>query len=316
MRRTNNTTHIEGYVYESKLEKKISGQNSKNPGTEFISGTLSIATDTEMLNVVQVHFTYVTATTKKGGPNATFNVLSSIIDGKIGNAMEHGKENAGKIRVDSAVDLNEWYDRNNNDALVSVKRNEGGFVHQTAEFTNQGATFDTDILITGARRVEADPERNMPEKVIVKGYVFNFRQALLPIEYSVYAPIAPAAALDYFENLGATEKTPVFTRVKGVQISQTIVRTIEEESAFGAPSTREVRSTQRDFVINWASPETYEWDSETGILATELAEKIAEREVYLADIKKRRDEYDATRGNALSNGAPAAANPSAGTYQF
>nr|DAG20754.1 MAG TPA: hypothetical protein [Caudoviricetes sp.] len=47
-----NEAHVEGYVYEHKLEMKESGPNSKNPGTEFISGTLSVATDDEMLNVV------------------------------------------------------------------------------------------------------------------------------------------------------------------------------------------------------------------------------------------------------------------------
>lgn len=57
MKRMKNESHVEGYIYEHKLEMKESGPNSKNPGTEFINGTLSVATDDEMLNVVQVHFT-------------------------------------------------------------------------------------------------------------------------------------------------------------------------------------------------------------------------------------------------------------------
>ena len=95
-----NATHIEGYVYEHKLEKKVSGENSKNPGTEFINGILRIATDDEMLNVVDVHFSYVTETTKNGKANSTYGVLLNIIEGKIGSVMEHGKENAGKLRID------------------------------------------------------------------------------------------------------------------------------------------------------------------------------------------------------------------------
>ena len=47
-----NSTHIEGYLYEHKLEKRVTGPNSKNPGTEYISGTISIATDDDMLNIV------------------------------------------------------------------------------------------------------------------------------------------------------------------------------------------------------------------------------------------------------------------------
>lgn len=314
-----NNAHIEGYLHEHNLEKKVSGAQSKNPGTEFINGTISIATDDEMLNVVQVHFSYVTAVTKNGKANATFNILQSIIDGKIGSVMEHGKENAGKLRVDTAINLNEWYDTRNNNQLVSVKRNEGGFVHQTAELCdeNQRATFDVDMVITGVKRVEADPEKDTPEKVVVKGYIFNFRKAVLPVEFSVYEPYAPGAALDYFENLGATGKSPVFTRVQGNQISQTVVRKKEEESAFGGTIIKETRSSQRDFVITWAALETQEWDSEETILASELAEALAQREVDLADIKKRQDEYQATKNNALAgNKSSAASAPAKGDYDF
>jgi hypothetical protein len=44
MRKNVNTENIEGKVYQFKLEKKVTGENSKNPGTEFISGTLDVAT--------------------------------------------------------------------------------------------------------------------------------------------------------------------------------------------------------------------------------------------------------------------------------
>ena len=66
-----NSTHIEGVLYEHKLELKESGPNSKNPGTKFISGTIDIATDDAGINIVPVHFTYVTEKTAKGSTNAT-----------------------------------------------------------------------------------------------------------------------------------------------------------------------------------------------------------------------------------------------------
>lgn len=310
-----NNTHIEGYVYEHKLEKKVSGDNSKNPGTEFINGTLSIATDDDMLNVVQVHFTYVTEVTAKGKANASYGVLMNIIEGKIGSVMEHGKENAGKVRIDSALDLNEWYDtRTAGNPLISVKRNEGGFIHATQELNseNQRATFEVDMVITGATRMDEDVERNQPEKVIVKGCIFNFRKALLPVEFTVLNP----KAMDYFENLGASTKAPVFTKLSGQQVSKTIVKTIEEESAFGEASVKEVRNTQRDFVITWAQAAPYEWDSEDTLLASELSEMIAAREVYLADVKKRQDEYQANKGGAFSAAPATSASPAKGEYKF
>lgn len=319
MRKTINSTHLEGYVYDHTLENKVTGENSKNPGTEFISGNLSIATDDEMLNVVQVHFTYVTAVTKNGKPNATFNILQSIIDGKTGNVMEHGKENAGKVRVDSAIGLNEWFDsRTQGNPLVSTKRNEGGFVHQTQslnEDTMARATFNTDILITGARRTEADIERNLPEKVTVRGYVFDFRNSLLPVEFNVIASYAGERALDYFENLGATPNRPVFTRVQGIQVSKTVTREIKEENAFGEPIVKPIKSIQKDFVITWALPGGYEWDSEDTILASELSEMMSNREIYLADLKRRQDEYQTNKNNAFVETA-VASTPSKGGYNF
>ena len=113
MKKMTNTTHIEGLLYEHKLELRESGPNSKNPGTKFIMGTVDIATDDACTNIVSVHFTYVTATTAKGATNATFTTLMNIVDGKYGTVMANGKESAAKLRIDSALGLNEFYtDRN------------------------------------------------------------------------------------------------------------------------------------------------------------------------------------------------------------
>ena len=71
-----NMVSLEGLLYEHKLEKKVSGDNSKNPGTEYITGTISIATDgMECLNIVPVHFSYVTATTSTGKPNRNYGLF-------------------------------------------------------------------------------------------------------------------------------------------------------------------------------------------------------------------------------------------------
>lgn len=300
-----NKSHVEGILYEHDLELKISGSNSKTPGTEFISGTISIATDDAGINIVPVHFTYVTATTAKGNANATFTTLKNIIDGVIGTQMKDGKDKAGKLRIDSALGLNEFYsDRNGKEELVSAKRNEGGFVH-TCDVLNEDEktrnTFECDMLITNCRRIEADPEKNIAEKVIVKGAIFDFRKSLLPIEFTALNP----NAMNYFEDLGASQSNPVFTKVWGRQISETVVKKTVEESAFGEAAVKETKSTRRDFVITGASKEPYIWDDESTMTATELQEAIANREVYLAGIKQRQDEYKASKGQAPANAVPA-----------
>ena len=298
MMKVKNETHIEGILYEHALEAKVTGPNSKAPGTNFISGTISIATDDAMTNIVPVHFTYVTEKTSKGGVNATYSLLQNIIDGVVGTYMQDGPDKAAKLRVDSAIGLNEFYtDRNGKEELVSVKTNEGGFVHTTnvlAEKETDRNTFKCDMVITQVTHIDADDERKTPEKAIIKGVVFNFRNEILPVEFTA----TNAGAMAYFEDLGATASNPVFTKVRGRQVSEVIKREIREESAFGEDSVREVQSTRKDFVITGAAKEPYEWDSEDTILASELTTAIANRETYLATMKQRRDEYKASKGQA------------------
>ena len=311
MKKMTNTTHIEGLLYEHKLELRESGPNSKNPGTKFIMGTVDIATDDACTNIVPVHFTYVTATTAKGATNATFTTLMNIIDGKYGSVMANGKDNAVKLRIDSALGLNEFYtERNGQEELVSAKRNEGGFVHvadSLAEDETIRNTFKCDMLITGVKEVEADEEKKLPAKAIVRGAIFDFRGSLMPVEFSAVNP----NAIKYFLGLGASNATPTFTCVWGRQVSETIVREIRTESAFGEDEVREVKNTRKDFVITGASKEPYAWDDESTLTANEVATAIAARETYLATIKQRQDEYKASK-----NAATAAAAPSKTGFNF
>ena len=315
MRNMINKSHIEGLIYEHALELKVSGPNSKTPGTQFITGTLSVATDNACVNIVPVHFTYVTATTSKGSANATFTTLKNIVDGTVGTIMKDGKDKAGKVRIDSALGLNEFYtDRNGKEELVSAKRNEGGFVHMIdvlAEDEKTRDTFECDMIITGAVRVEANAEKQIPEKVIVKGAIFDFRKSLLPVEFSA----TNVNAMNYFEGLGATSREPVFTKVWGHQVSETVVKTITEESAFGDASVREVKNTRRDFVITGASKTPYLWDDESTITVKELNDAIAARETYLATVKQRQDEYKASK-NAITPATAPAITPAAGAFNF
>ena len=305
MKKMTNTTHIEGLLYEHKLELRESGPNSKNPGTKFIMGTVDIATDDACTNIVPVHFTYVTATTAKGATNATFTTLSNIVDGKYGSVMANGKDNAVKLRIDSALGLNEFYtERNGQEELVSAKRNEGGFVHvadSLAEDETIRNTFKCDMLITGVKEVEADEEKKLPAKAIVRGAIFDFRGALMPVEFSAVNP----NAIKYFVGLGASNATPTFTCVWGRQVSETIKREIRTESAFGEDEVRIVENSRKDFVITGASKEPYAWDDESTLTANEVAEAVAARETYLATIKARQDEYKASKNAATAAAAPA-----------
>ena len=305
-----NQTHIEGVLYEHNLEAKVSGEASKNPGTPFIAGTISIATDDAMTNIVPIHFSYVTATFGSGKPNDTYTTLSNIVNGTFGTYMKDGADKAVKLRVDSALGLNEFYtDRNGKEELVSAKRNEGGFVHKVDALDEDEKvrnTFKADMVITCVTHMDGDDEKGLPEKCVVKGAIFDFRKSLMPVEFSATNP----NAMRYFEGLEASQKNPVFTCVWGRQVSETVVKQIRTESAFGEDEVREVKNTRRDFVITGASKEPYLWDDEGSITAVELNEAIQKREVDLAAMKKRQDEYRASKS------VPKAAAPAAGGFNF
>lgn len=306
-----NTARVEGYIYESSLELKKSGPNSKNPGTEFISGDLKVATNESLTNIIPVHFTYVTATTSSGKTSATFTTLKNIIDKNVGTVMADGIEKAGKVRIDTAISLNEFYsDRSGKEELVSAKRYEGGFVNIVsgieADEKNRNL-FECDIVITNFTRKEADEEKKLPEKGIIKGAIFDFRNSLMPVEFSVTNP----NAMNYFEGLEASSKNPVFTKIRGRQISEVSTKTITEKSAFGDEFVRQVPSTRKDWIIVWAAEEPYEWDTEETMTVTELNEAITNRETYLATIKQRQDEYKASKG-----AAPSIATPATGAFNF
>lgn len=305
-----NQSHIEGVLYEHNLEAKVSGETSKNPGTPFIAGTISIATDDAMTNIVPIHFSYVTATFGSGKPNDTYTTLSNIVNGTFGTYMKDGADKAVKLRVDSALGLNEFYtDRNGKEELVSAKRNEGGFVHKVDALDEDEKvrnTFKADMVITCVTHMDGDDEKGLPEKCVVKGAIFDFRKSLMPVEFSATNP----NAMRYFEGLEASQKNPVFTCVWGRQVSETVVKQIRTESAFGEDEVREVKNTRRDFVITGASKEPYLWDDEGSITAVELNEAIQKREVDLAAMKKRQDEYRASKA------APKAAAPAAGGFNF
>lgn len=314
MKKAINREHLEGRVYDHSLSLKVTGENSKHPGTEYIRGSLDVATDDDILNIVTVNFTYVTATTSKGNSNETFSVLKRIIDsGK--TVIADGAENATLVKIDTALGLNDFYtNKNGKEELVSAKRNDGGFVSIVSRVDpveTKRNKFECDMLINGTRLVEADEERNIPsDYLVVKGAVFNFRNAILPVEFIVRS----SGGIAYFESLEASPSNMIFTKVWGEIKSQTIVSKREEESAFGKAAVREYERKVREWVIIGAAKEPYEMgDEQTGITTEEIKQMLSDREVYLADIKRRAEEWQSQKASTFSN---IGATASVGSFNF
>lgn len=288
-----NTVYVEGYLYEHDLTiKKVMKEDSKNYGKNFITGSISIATDDKLMNIVQVVFRYVAPEYK------TFTILSDIISGKLGTVLDCGKESATKMAVVSNIAVNDWYREDG--TLVSGKRNEGGFINIIkGDFTkseDERNTFKADMLITKVTELEANEEKGYEEKVTIDGYIFNYRNDILPVSFRV----KNAAAIKYFNSLDISPKNPIFTQVWGNIESQVVVKKTVTESAFGDDLVEERESSYKEYVLKSKSKEDYLFNDETTITVDELKAALSAREQMLAEIKQRNEEYKKTKNTKPS----------------
>ena len=279
-----NRVNISGYLFSHNLTERVS-----QSGATYYRGTIQVATDEDAINVVKVNVPFLAGREKKkdGSENANFAALKSIVEDA--TTYEAAGKEATKIRIDGYAGVNDFVDREGN--MASPKEIQASFIHlnDAREF---GATFDIDVLL--ARCVERDFD-DQDSVVTVSGYTWNFFKEISPIDFTVRVP----GGKSYFLDKDLSSSNPLLTEVKGNIVSSTIVREIEEESAFGDPIVRKTTRSVRSWDIEWAKPEPYDWDDEATLTKKELKEMLAAREEHLAEVKQRNAEYLASRnGNA------------------
>jgi len=308
MRKNKNEELIEGYVFSSDLELKVSGENSKNPGTKYISGNLNVATDEDGLNVIPVHYTYVTEFTKKtdekGNPikNRTWTALTQIMEGakEKHTWLDGGKDSAMKVRLLTSADTSDYY-RQSDDSMQTFQRNEGGFVNIVTDLSKGVRNrFTLDIMIIGVEDVEADLERKVEEYAKIHAYIFNYKNDMQP--FTLIAKSGPA--IRYFLSLDASKRNPVYTQVAGTIENTTQVTKKTVESAFGEPSVDVTEKHIREWVINWAKVEPYVIGLDDTITADEINEAMNNRELHLAEVKTRAKKFFESQENAFANNIP------------
>lgn len=309
-----NEVVVAGRLYQHDLQlKTVKNEASANKGMEFMAGTIEIATDDECTNIVPVHYTYIPRLTKKGTVDSRFIALQNIMN-STKCVVTDGADAAMKLKVTPSLALNDFY--NNNDELVSAKRNEGGFITVLSTLEGEERNkFTMDMVIAQATDVEENEDRQIPAHVRLRGYVFDFRNAVLPVEFMV----TNEEGMKYFTNL--VEDGPVFTKVWGYQDYKTIKTVQKSEAAFGEDEVNTYDRKKKDWIIKGTQKMTYEFDDESADLTPEELKKgIADREVYLAEVKKRNDDWKAQRDNGgFTSVAPVEtpqANIAAGGFKF
>lgn len=313
-----NRVHLEGRIFSHTLQKRVAGEQSKNPGTEYIGGVLNIATDEDGINVVPVRFTYVTAVySKSGKPNDTYNVLTQIIENDI-TWEKNGKDQAPQIRVDGDIEVNDFMGRNGE--MVEAKGVRGSFVHfANGSFglnkdENKRNTFEADMLIAAALPQEVEDGEDY---LNLRGYVFAYRNALVPVVFSIHNP----AGIAYFEKCDISNENPLLTKVWGNIISTTQEIKTEVESAFGGSQVNITTRTLRAWEIAGCATEPYEWNDESTLTIKDFKQLLADREEVKAEAKRRAEERNSSAAGAAfpsaDNDAPKNPSPtSAMNFKF
>ena len=295
MKKMINKSHIEGILYESTLEERDS---KSTPGTKYISGKLSIEVAED--NVITVEI-FENETTKAGKRNQKYDKLQSLIGAN--SIVTTGRDTAVCLKIDSALSLNDWYPQGE---LVSTLRNFNGFINfvSIGELKPQ-ATFQADMLITSTAD-DMDRDENgdfIPNGALkVKGYIFDFANRIMPVEFLVESE----AGVNYFRDL----EPNTFTKVWGKQVTQSETIRKVEESAFGDDKVVEFTNSRRKFVITGTNKEPYMFGEEGILTVQEVQDAIANRNVYLADKKAQ------SENNAPASTEPVVKNPSTATFTF
>ena len=315
MRKNENTMNVEGKIYQFNLEEKVTGEQSKAPGTHYLTGTIDVAIDESLNNIVQVHYSYVAPTYASGKTNNNFTAMKRIMDsGK--TVLTDGYAEATSVRLNPSFQTNDFYPQGQEEP-VCAPRNEGGFVtlvtpdKMRPEGDSGRNKFSFDIVISNV--AEKVPDEG-DEYVTIEGIVFNYNNTAI---YPITLTARNKDAMKYFVDLGASKQNPVYTKVWGkiVNVFTTTERTIE--SAFGDATVEKVTHRNREYVITGANPVPYEFDTAETMTADELKKALQDREVYLASEKKRTEEWRASQGgNGASPAAQAANTVSKGSFNW
>ena len=308
-----NTVTLYGYLYDTDLSlKQVKNTNSPNFGKDFIQGTIYVAVDDEFLNVIPVYYSYVTPTTKTGRANSTFTTLSKFLEYK-----DVEPENFIKVKVDTAIALNDFYVKENNEYVaVSTPRCEGGFITiiSTLPESNRNL-FTVDAFFSKYTVHEEDAEKGTPRYGELRGCIFNFKNDILPMSFTINSP----AGIDFFEDADISSGNPLLTSIWGQVNNKTIKIKRIEESAFGESKVTYSEFTSKEWLITGTKKIPYDFGDEKVLTMEDMQKKMQDREVHLAEIKSRREEYDAQmakNANSFNNFASNSAVDSSKRFDF
>ncbi len=288
MKKMINRSLIEGILVEKTLRAGVTKK-----GIDYVAGKLQI--DTGNGNVVTVDV-FEQEKTSKGDQNKKYQTLLKLYED--GNTVMDGSENPTKLKVSSALELNDW--TNTEGQLVSSLINSGGYVNIVNQ-VDPKSEFEVDIVIKNVQ-----PEILREEETgrcVVNGLIFNYRGHALAVRFVV----ENKEGVRFFSDM----EPGTFTKVWGTQVSRAIVNEKIESSAFGGD--RVVKSTynRKEFLITGANSLPYE---EEDLSQEELTSAIQARNLVLAE--KEASSKDAAKTSSITKPSATTSAPKKATFNF
>lgn len=310
MKQMVNEINLQGHVYSVSGNGLYRGtvNNIESPvnGVDYINGSLNIATDDDGANVVPVRFNFVTEKYRSGKENASWGVLNEIEEGsKTWDAQ--GKDGAYKIRLTCSAGANPFVGQDGN--IVDRPCINVNFAHPANNGfrEDQRNSFKFDIVIVNFVNKEVEDGDDYGE---IRGYVFSGfgdRIEATPVILTIHMK----SGIDYFESLDASPQNPVATQVQGKIVSKTIQREQVTEGAFGEPIVNYTTSTQREWEVTWAAPETYEFGDESFMTEDELVRAM---DLHQDNVAAAQARYDAKKNSSGAFTPPAQNNAPKKTF--
>ena len=262
-----NRVNLGGRLVAHKLDRGT----TKN-GDDYISGELTLAVDEKGTLVDKIRVFATPVWKKSGKANGNYTMLDKIEQGEFAEGVDNGEW----LSIRATVDISYFPPKNpdpNDPEPARAQKVNATFINANTkkEYANN---WSVDMLITGIREVEADPERNTDRYVDVRGYIVDdYNERLLEMR----ADVRREAAINYILTIQASEDMPYFVSTGGA--IENIVRSVEIPNAMGPAEHREFSSTR--WVINRMNPEPYVFGDEAAI----TQEQFDTFKANLADLK-------------------------------
>ena len=287
-----NNVQLSGYIYSHNLTENVSRNNNT-----YIRGRMEIALDGDFTKVIPVQ--WLVMESRKD----VFNTLKSIIEDDTVTVESGNFKNKGEItrvRISGNIDVNDFISRNTGQ-MVTYQQIRGAFIHFMHEPVpdDNDCTFSADTYLNSSETVD---EPSQSSYIKLRGFVFDFRGHLIPVEFNACTP----EGIRFFDDQDISSDDPYFSTVYGKVEPSTVVSTSEEDSTeigFGEPVVRE---TTRHFIgWNITTAKVNLGLSEDTVSDEELSELMSYRQQDLADVRQRYESSNSSAPTAFGS-APAA----------